>query len=240
MRTCFVALLVVLTGSLTGCIKIGDFRTVSGSGNIVAETRDVRGFDRVSASGSGDLYLAQGAEESLTIEADDNLLPFIESEIRNGQLSVGPRNVNLRPTQRIVYHLKVKDLREFHLSGSMRAQADKIKAERLAVSISGSGKMEITSLEAETLSSRISGSGSTSVGGRVDRQEIRISGSGNHQAPELECSLAEAHISGSGDASLWVVEALDVGISGSGRVEYRGNARVASHVSGSGRVHRVN
>jgi hypothetical protein len=239
MRTCFLAALAMVSAGLTGCINInvGDWHTVHGSGNIMTETRAVADFDQVSVSGAGELKLSQGDEESLTIEADDNLLPFITSEVSHGHLSIGPRNVNLHSSRTIVYRLKLKNLRDLHLSGSLHAEADGIKTDRLAFKISGSGKVNIAHLEAQTLSASISGSGSTYASGHADKQEINISGSGNHHASELQCAQAAAHISGSGHASLWVTESLTASISGSGHVEYRGTPRVDAHISGSGRVH---
>jgi hypothetical protein len=246
VRLLFQAVLAVLCAAgLTGCIDSASWgahgfgwRSIEGSGNVIAEARDVSGFDRVSVMGSGELTLAQGDEEGLTIEADDNLLPVIVSEVRGGHLIIGPENVSVRPSTPIRYQLKFRDLTELHLSGSVRAEADAIKTDRLALHISGSGRVQVPKLEASMLSTHISGSGSATAAGQVARQEIRISGSGNHHAPELRSDRADVHISGSGNASLWVDEILAAHISGSGRVEYRGAPQVESHLSGSGRVIR--
>jgi hypothetical protein len=222
-----------------GCAKLSVWQTVRGSGNVVTEDRPVSGFDGVSVSGGGEVMLVQGDEEALTIETDDNLLPLIKSEVQGGRLSIGPLNVNLRPTKNIRYQLKLKKLSDLELSGSVRVEADSIKTERLALGISGSGRMEVAHLEAQELSTRISGSGSASATGHAETQEINISGSGDHRGSDLKSAKAVAHISGSGSASLWVTETLTAHISGSGSVEYRGDARVDSHVSGSGKVRRA-
>jgi hypothetical protein len=237
MKVCVAAALLAL--GLTGCVNMGGWNTVSGSGNVVTEPREVAGFDRVSVSGAGELTVVQGDEESLTIEADDNLLPLITSEVHHGALSLGPRNVNLHPTRTIVYRLKVKNLRGVDVSGSVHGDVGTLKTDRLDLNISGSGRLNVEHLDAEALSARISGSGNTSASGRADKQQISISGSGNHQARDLKCARADAHISGSGDAEVWVTESLGASISGSGRVAYRGNPSVDAHVSGSGRVRHL-
>jgi len=221
-----------------GCSNFSAWQTVHGSGNVVTEDRPVSGFDGVSVSGGGELILAQGEEEALTIETDDNLLPLIKSEVHNGRLSMGPRNVNLRPTKSIRYQLKLKKLNDLESSGSAQVEADSIKTERLALSISGSGETKVAHLETEALSTQISGSGSLSAAGRAETQVISLSGSGSLRASGLKSSKADANISGSGQASLWVTESLTAQISGSGSVEYRGDAKVDSHVSGSGKVRR--
>jgi len=63
---------------------------VGGSATTISEARTVSQFDKVSVSGSGQLLISQGQEQALTIETDDNLLPFIKSEVINGHLRIGP------------------------------------------------------------------------------------------------------------------------------------------------------
>ena len=239
MRKYLVALLLLLAAVWGGCSNFSVWQTVHGSGNVLSEDRQVSGFDSVSVSGGGELILAQGDEEALTIETDDNLLPFIKSEVQNGRLSIGPRNVNLTPTKSVRYQLKLKKLNDLESSGSVRVEADNIQTERFALSVSGSGNFNVAHLETQVLSTHISGSGSTSASGRAETQDIDISGSGDHHASDLKSSKAVANISGSGHASLWVTQTLTAHISGSGSVEYRGDATVASHVSGSGKVRRA-
>lgn len=236
MKLLYVAALAVAASALTGCVSFTGWSTVSGSGNVTTETRAVSGFDRVSVAGVGEMTVVQGDQESLTIETDDNLLPLIRSEVINGRLAVGPRNVNLRPSKTIRYQLQVKSLRDIDLSGAVRAEANQITTDQLGLGISGSGKIAIARLEAGTLSTRISGSGTMVVAGRAEKQDIHISGSGNHQARELKSARAEVNISGSGRASLWVTDFLKAHISGSGNVDYHGSPSVDSHVSGSGQI----
>jgi hypothetical protein len=225
--------------ALAGCSFNLGWNTVAGDGHIVSQTREVSQFNKVSVSGSGELTVSQGSEESLAIETDENLLPLIKSEGGDGHLQIGPRDVNLRPSKSIRYQLKLKNLNALGLSGSVKAELGSIKTENLALRVSGSGRIRITQLAAKQLSAHISGSGDTAVAGEVDRQDIHISGSGSHLAPELKCSHADAQISGSGHATLLVKDALTAHISGSGEIEYYGSPQVTSHVSGSGHVRQL-
>ena len=219
-----------------GCVSVSDWHTVRGSGNVVTEERPVSGFDRVTVSGAGQLTVTQGDTESLTIQTDDNLLPYIQSEVRGGQLSIGPQNVSMSPSRTIRYQLQVKTLRELHLSGSMQAEAPALRTDRLQVAISGSGRVTISQLQTGTFSTHVSGSGDISAAGQAESQTIHITGSGNHHARDLQCARAEVHISGSGNAAVWVSDSLTVHVSGSGHIQYRGRPAVESHVSGSGGV----
>src|SRR5215212_8679511 len=64
---------------------------VRGSGVMASETRSVSGFSEVALSGTGDVRIAQSGQESLTIEAEDNLLPLLETFVEDGRLTLRTR-----------------------------------------------------------------------------------------------------------------------------------------------------
>ncbi len=222
---------------MAGCVNIGGWNVVRGSGKILAETRPLASFEGVSVSGAGKLVLVQGSEESVTIEADDNFLPLIESDIAGGRLSLGPKNVNLRSSHTIRYTVKCRNLNAIHLSGSVDAEAAELRAGKLEASISGSGNITIPKLEADEVRLRISGSGDVTFAGKAASQDVGISGSGHYEAGNLASQHALLHIAGAGEVTVWVQESLDSWISGSGDVKYYGSPRkVSNNVSGSGHV----
>jgi hypothetical protein len=236
MKSCVLAVMGMSAFLLSGCVQISGWKTVHGSGQITSESRTVSGFNQVALGGSGKLRITQGAEEALTIEADDNLLPLIKSEVSGGVLRIGPEGVNLSPSKTIRYDLHVKDLSSVHLSGSLSAEAASLKTDKLSLHISGSGKIDIGKLEAMTLDTHISGSGDMVVAGQVRDQHVGISGSGGHHAADLRSEQADISVSGSGECVLWVTGSLKTSISGSGSVQYYGSPQVDSHTSGSGKV----
>ena len=227
---------IILAVCLSGCAFSSSGPTVTGSGKVVSETRTVANFDKVSVGGSGELVITQGDEESLVIRADDNLLPFIKSQVSGGELSIGWENANLRPSQTIRYELRVKNLGAIQLSGSLQAKAEQLKCEHLSVGISGSGKVSIAKLEAKELDVQVSGSGEFELSGHVNVQKVGISGSGRYAAGDLGSERVEANVSGSGNLTIWATQNLSTHISGSGDVNYYGTPSVQSEISGSGRV----
>lgn len=216
---------------------------MTGSGNVITEARDVTGFNEIALSGSGTGIVTQGDEEALTIEAEDNLLPFIKSEVRGNRLMIYHENglfARPRPTRPIRYHITVKRLNAVQRSGSGDLEAANIATDRLEVNVSGSGTVAFAALAADRLTSSVSGSGGLRFSsGRVNTQEASISGSGQYAAGGLESSKASVMVSGSGRATVHASDALSLHISGSGLVEYAGEPRVRQAVSGSGRVQRL-
>lgn len=210
---------------------------------IVKESRSVQDFDQVAMEGHGELIIAQGDQEALEIEADEDLLPKIKSEVENGRLVLGVHNWwdrILPPWGPIRYTLSMKSIRGITVSGSGSVAASEIQTDRCHLTLSGSGRAALARLTAEAAEYHISGSGRVEVGGgAVSRQEIRISGSGHLDALSVACENAAVHISGSGNVALQAEKTLDVHISGSGDIQYTGQPAVSQHVSGSGRVRRA-
>jgi hypothetical protein len=232
-----IILVILLIPVLTlACV----FSLVSGSGVVTSETREVNGFDRIEMSGIGTLYITQGEVESLKIEAEDNILPKIKSEVRNGILSLGfgvdDWSDIVQPTKPINYYVTVKDLTRIELSGAGRVKSEIIETASLKILSSGAGDIEINNIVAKELDVNLSGAGNCQVSGEVTNQSIDISGAGSYKAVELKSQVADVSVSGLGNVEIWAIEALDIQISGAGSVRYYGSPGITQEVSGAGSI----
>jgi hypothetical protein len=213
---------------------------VRGSGDVVEVQRDVTSFSGVALRGIGHLYVEQGEAVEVTIEAEDNLVPYLETWVDGAKLVISTRErVHLRPTRPIVIRVTLVDLDRLEVSGSGDAEGDGLVVGDISFSVSGSGHVVFTDLEAEDVDARISGSGTIDLSGQARSQELNISGSGDYRAERFETEEADVRISGSGSAILNVSERLEAKISGSGSVRYTGSPSVESSVTGSGSVRRL-
>lgn len=262
-RRGLIALLALIVAlSILGCVvDLPGIRTVRGSGQVAEEERQVSGVTGVELATFGDLTIERGEEEELRIEAEDNLLRYLETEVRNGTLKIGQRN-NIRLISRkpVNFYLTVKELDTITLSGSGDIEAPDLEAERFSLTISGSGGIGMGDLDADTARVRISGSGDIMMedlradtlevditgsgkldigGGEVEEQDITIGGSGDYEARGLESAEAEVRISGSGAVTTRVSDYLKVYISGSGDVRYIGDPTVDKTATGSGKVRQI-
>lgn len=236
-----LALMLLLVLVLAFGAQACGLKTVRGSGEVVEEERQVSGFSEIKLAGVGTVYVELGASERLLIEAEDNLLEYLETEVRGDRLEIGVQDrINLRPKKPINFYLTVKELDALDISGSGRIEAPKISVGRFSATISGSGDVDLDGLSADSLDVEVSGSGSVNIaGGEVERQDITISGSGEYSARNVESVSAEITVSGSGEATLRVSDHLEVNVSGSGDVYYLGDPDVEKDVSGSGDVKRI-
>jgi hypothetical protein len=234
----------VLAFSALGCVcgripfPIG---LVRGSGDVVSETREIGDVTEVDLQSFGSVHIELGEQVSLRIEAEDNLLRYIETDTSGGRLEIKHRRgTRLMNTMPIDYYLTVRDLDGITVSGAGNVDAPDLRTERLAIRLSGAGNVQIESLQADALDATISGAGGLSIGGgAVDGQEVVITGAGDYRARELESREATVRLSGLGSATVYARERLDVTISGAGSVQYRGDPEVEQQVSGVGGVRRI-
>ena len=248
-------------GLIHGLIALGLAGGVSTAvAEQITEERDITGFTAVSFAGSGDLYLTQGDEESLTVEADDDVMSSIVTEVENGVLHLHRKKTsNWRgwfDDDEVRYDLTFTTLDSLRIAGSGDAFAgriegadlkitisgsadvniDELEVDSLEIAVTGSGELHVAELSAGELNSRITGSGEVQVGGEVGSQHISVTGSGDHIAPMLESETVAARVAGSGTVDVWVTQDLEANVSGSGDVIYRGEPTVSKRISGSGEV----
>jgi len=214
--------------------------TIPPSGKVASENRDAKGFSGVSLSIPGTVVVRQGEPASVSVEADDNLLPEIETVVDRGVLKVRfKRSLNIAGRATIRLLVVAPKVESLTASGSGDILSEAIRSDALDISVAGSGDIRIAKLEATSVKVSIYGSGDVKVAGKAESVSASISGSGDVDAARLEARQAKVSIAGSGDVTLWVRESLDVSTVGSGDVRYHGDPAVKKSTIGSGSVKRL-
>ncbi len=226
--------------SLVTMIDLGeswDSPAVRGSGNIVTQTREVSNFDAIEVDYSAQVLIKQGKTESLKIEADDNLMPELQTRVRNGRLEIfhmSERNSHVVPTKLPKITITVKDLNKVEFSAAGQLIIQDLDSDELDVSISGAGDLKLNNINVKNLHVSLSGAGSMTASGTADRLDVNISGFGGFKGAELNTQDALVDISGSASATVWVTHDLTAQISGAGSVDYYGSPTVTKQISGLG------
>jgi hypothetical protein len=192
--------------------------SVTGSGNVISEARNVTGFDSVALEGSGRVTISVGEGESVTVEADDNIVPLIETRVENGTLIITTRN-NTNITTRNTVHINIT-------LGSLKA-----------LYLRGSGEINASSVSGGSVEIQLPGSGNITVSGSADSLNISLPGSGNVICDGLKVKSATITLNGSGNITAYASESLDATLRGSGTIRYSGNpAQVNKSITGSGTI----
>jgi hypothetical protein len=209
--------MLIFSGALTACANLGNFDVVAGSGNVTTESRDVSGFTRVTLQGMGTVTIDQTGTESMTITADDNFLPYLETVVEGDTLFI-------RTTEAVAFR-DVTQL-DFEISA---AALD-------GVTLQGAGNINVRNLTTNRWEVRLPGAGQITVAGETGDQTVELSGAGSYQAENLVSRNAEIRSSGAGEAVVRVSDTLDVTIDGLGSVEYIGSPVVTQEINGVGTV----
>jgi len=213
-------LLLALASSCIVVLRDGDWpgfdsRTIRGSGNVVEEARTVSAFRSIELDMGANVAVHVGREGKIVVRADDNLLPYVDTAVRNGVLVIRTHGRHsLRGNVSVEIH--TPELVAFELDGAGEVTIDGIDAERFTADLDGAGSL------------RASGSTRTLV--------ASIDGAGSLLLSDLEAQEAMVDIDGAGEIQVRAAGSLRYGIDGSGNITYIGTPRVSGEIDGVGSI----
>lgn len=223
-----------------GTVQFGDItgELVTGSGDVISEDREVRGFSSVRMGIPGELEIIPDDAESLTISGEENILPLIVTEVTGEELSIHYKpGFNIRTGEKIKMRLTVRGLKVLENSSSGKIIVKPLTTSDFRLQVSSSGDVDIEEIHAERIIVEITSSGDVEMRGNADELELTISSSGNFDGEDLEARRAIVRLTSSGDATVWVTEELDARLSSSGDLYYYyGDAIVRQSTTSSGDV----
>ena len=218
--------------------------TVRGNGVFKSEERPIGAFTAIAVSGPMNIDISYGTGSTLGIEGDENILPYIETFVKNGTLKIKVKDITIiKPTMTIKLSIKMTTITGISQSGSgtITGNGAFSSDEKTNISLSGSGKIRLHFDTFNATDIHASGSGTVQLTGKISNTlNIRQSGSGNVDCSNANCTYADVKLSGSGVSKVNAKDHLSVNISGSGKVFYTGGAPgLDSRISGSGKIEKI-
>lgn len=239
MRKIYLFLVVAIV-TMASCNNILN-KTVHGNGHIANEKRDVSNTDHIETYGDFDIQIIQGDVSGVIVEADENLLPYIVTEDKDGHLEIRPKEYyNLSSDNKIKVIVTTKKLQSVAVAGSgnVTGQGKFSGSDNLSVEIAGSGDITLD-INTPEVKANIAGTGNITLSGETKDTKLEIAGVGSYKAEDLKSENVEIHIAGSGNARVFAENVLDIHIAGSGDVFYKGNASVKQEIAGSGNIKKI-
>lgn len=212
----FLALLTLLF-ALSGCSYIGKGgKGVQGTGVRKTEKRDLGPFKSIETTGAYEIDVNCQKPASFEIEGDDNILPLIRTEVRDGVLRVSPEK-SYNPRLSLILRISLPDLE--------------------SLSTQGAGKVHIVDVKNEKLALHSTGAAMIDAAGQTKTVRIESTGAGKIDTSNLRAEKAEIQVTGAASVDVFASEQLDVSVSGAGRVAYSGDPKIVNkNVSGIGSV----
>ncbi len=209
------SMLPLILAALFLCGCTGALRSVQGSGVRATETRDVAAFRSIDLRGFEHARVTIGDKTEVVVEADDNILPLIRTEVDHDTLRVFSKE---------------------SYSSQLGVKLNITTPALQAVSLAGSGDMQVLQLQEKNFTVNITGSGNAKAEGSAENVQAITSGSGNVDLSAVAAKKGSVVITGSGSVKVNVADALSARITGSGDIRYKGNPRIEQQIIGSGRV----
>ena len=181
-----------------------NFGGVKGSGNVVNEKRNVADFNAIEVGGIFEVEVVAQKEFSVEVEADDNLLQYIKTEV-NGDT------------------LEIRTKKSISSKSAIRVRISAPNIENLQVS--GVSKVSVANLKNDTLKVDASGASKIKVDGETKNLEVELSGASKLDAENLKSENANVDGSGASNAAVNVSGDLRADLSGASKVTYTGNPK---------------
>ena len=239
MKKTIVLSLFVLLFIGNANAQIWGNKKIKGNGDVTTETRSTGDYDGIKCAGNMDFILVKGNEGQIKLEGESNLLEYIVTEVKKGNLIVKVKkkyNIQSSKGKTVKITIPFQDINKVSLAGSGDVMnEDLINADDFGVSLAGSGDI-ILNVNAENIKGSLAGSGDIVLKGSTNMFKVSLAGSGDIRAFDLKADDVSASIAGSGDIKVSSSGTLKASIAGSGDIEYKGSPEVTKKVAGSGSV----
>jgi Putative auto-transporter adhesin, head GIN domain len=181
-----------------------NFGGVQGSGNVQTEKRNLTDFNAIEVSGAVEVEVVAQKDFSVEVEADDNLLQFIKTEVRGDTLKISTeKRFSTRSPIRV--RISAPDIEDLEVSGASKVSLANVKNDSLRVDSSGASKIK--------------------VDGETKNLVVELSGATRLDAENLKTENATIDASGASNATVFVSGDLKTDLSGASNVTYSGNPK---------------
>ena len=235
LRSLTIALIIL---GITSCTHAQFWKSVTGHGKVVTRERKTDSFTGLKVSSGIDVFLKQGNNETVSVEADENLHEYILTEVRGGVLNVYS-DYNIREAERKRVYVTMKEVNSVKTTSAGDVfGATPINSDRLELSASSAGDIKLE-VHAKNSKIDISSSGDITISGETDMLRADLSSAGDLNAFDLKAREADVSVSSAGDADVNVSERITARASSAGDINYRGDPKfVDAHSSSAGGIHK--
>jgi len=233
----FLFILSGITSLFAGCHSFSH----PGSESVKKETRQVGSFTGISVGGAFKIYVTQAATQSVAVEADEDIIEYIFTEVEDGVLEIGMKKCPgpaWNHVKTLNVYISVTELTSLDLSGAVEIKFEnQVKTNELDLEISGAVEAELN-LAVAALEMEMSGACELTLHGTGQNVNIQASGASELDAFEFVMQDLNLYASGANEANVNVSGNLKVKASGACDIRYKGSSRVDVYTSGASSVRK--
>lgn len=211
---------------------------LKGNGNMQTQDREVSGFKGLDVSGGFEVYVMLGNNEGVRIEADENLLENIKTEVKGGVLHIyNEESITTKSTMKAFVTLR--ELNSLDISGGVKViSKSTFKTANFKMDLSGASNVQLA-LDTNKLTAEMSGASKIALTGKADQLVLDMSGASKVEAENLEAKNVKVEASGASKVKVFATESLAIDASGASHVWYKGSPSITSETSGGTRISKL-
>lgn len=198
----------VNTGTNSGCVE--------GSGVKSTQKREVAQFNKIDISGVFDVNIECQIEKSVEVTSDDNILPYVTTEVKGKTLYV-TSNKSICPKSGLEVNVSIENIER--------------------VSAVGATDIVVYGIDNKALEVDLDGSGDIKASGKTKEFIANVSGAVDLDAEGLLSETVQVSVDGASDVVVYASKRLKAVISGVGDIYCHGNPEeIIEDISGVGEI----
>lgn len=204
-----------------------------------AQERNVGDFNSVKVSGTANVLLSAGEQNSVKIEGNESDTSKLKISVENGTLTIYTKG-NIKNADKLKVRVTCKELTNLEISGASDVKNDgQLNLNNIKIKSSGAGDAHLD-LRAKLITTEVSGAGNLHLSGTAEKLTSEVSGAGDLKAYNLNCDSIFVKVSGSGNAKINALKSFTAEVSGAGNVIYKGEPSDRNvTISGAGSVRQA-
>ena len=213
------------------------FNDITGNNHVITQNRTVTAFHAIKVSGGIDVELLQGKELKLQVEADENLVPLIRTEVKDGVLNIY-HDESIRNAKTMKVHVTFQNIDAITASGGCDIiSKQKLGFATLRLDLSGGCDVKLD-CKAGKLDMLISGGCDVVLTGEAENCSINASGGCDVKASQFYLKDCTIDASGGSDVEINAKGELNMKASGASDITYFGKpARIVQSAHGASDIH---
>ncbi|PZD79473.1 head GIN domain-containing protein [Mesonia sp. K7] len=228
--------LSLISLTLTSC-NFENFTGVEGKGEVVKKEIVLsENFHKVDVERGWNVLLVKSSENKVTVEANENLIELIQTNITENELEVTSEKNIGQADKKMVTIYYTQDLTEIEASaGSMLNSQDVLKANSLEISCSSGALVELK-VENQTTNVETSSGANFTVTGNTKTLSVDASSGSSFDAQQLKAENVTAEASSGASVNVYASKQITAEASSGGNIDYWGNPEnknIEDSVSGS-------
>lgn len=231
----FMKLILVLLFSIffASC-QFNTGKTVTGSGNVKTENRNLSDFTGISVQRALEVEVEQSDKFEVVVEADDNILSHITTEVRDGILVIETDINNFNNVNKKKIRVKMPNVKYLESSSASYIQSkNTLISENLTVDASSASKIEI-SVEAENLTLESSSGSSIEAHGKAIKLATESSSGSTIDANNLLVNDVIARSGSGSSTSVHPILSLNAEASSGSSINYHNIPKKLTQSTSSG------